>query len=113
MLIETNKKAQANPIESFPLGKLAIRGPRICGVEIDIDDAIEGHRGGPCSEHGDGDPDDLPRPGRPSAASIAPRKANGRAKSVCSNLIISSVVTSLFQKLRIRTSAYFHLWKTN
>ena len=33
--------------------------------------------------------------GQPCTASIAPTKANGRAKIECSNLIISSVVRSL------------------
>ena len=32
--------------------------------------------------------------GKPFAARIAPRKANGNAKSVCSNLIIANVVLS-------------------
>src|SRR6266700_4622889 len=36
------------------------------------------------------------RLGMPRAASIAPQRANGRAKTECSHLIISSVITALF-----------------
>src|SRR5882762_10406859 len=39
--------------------------------------------------------------GRPCAASTAPRKANGSAKSVCSILIISSVVPRLLKTFAI------------
>ena len=50
------------------------------------------------------------RVGRPPAASMAPHMANGRAKTECSHLIISSVVLMLENIRTLYCTVLFWLW---
>ena len=77
---------------------------RIARVDIGVHQAVERHGGRPRAHHRDHDPQDLPAETSGTAnpifakASSAPVSANGRAKTECSNLIMSSVSRSLRQK---------------
>jgi hypothetical protein len=82
-------------------------GAGIAGVDVGIQNAVEGHRSRPRAHHGNHDPDQLyaKSVGQlemafPNASS-APVSAKGKAKTECSNLIISSVSRSRFQKAMI------------
>src|SRR5687767_4805642 len=97
IVTETAKNAHAKPMLSLPVGnsRFAVRGfwPSISlsAIRLKVIAADRApniatviHR-------------TLSHEGRPSAASTAPRNANGSANSVCSNLIIRSVVRSFWK----------------
>ena len=81
-----------------PAGQRAVCGPRVSAVQIRIDQPVESHGRAPGPKHRQDNPKSGFQPGKPRAARNAPRKAKGIAKTVCSNLIISRTMNSLFMK---------------
>jgi hypothetical protein len=89
-------KAIANDVESFPDGNARLRvlgfnpSNRMSTIRLKVMAALRAPTIA-ATIHPICRPD-----GRPPLASTAPMKANGSAKIVCSNLIISSVIPSFF-----------------
>ena len=85
---------------------MALGRAAVSRVDIRIQNAVKGHRRRPCRYHRNHNPQEAaPKSGiwklASRNASKAPVNANGRANTECSNLIISRVSRSLFQKRSI------------
>ena len=53
-------------------GDVAGFGARVAGVDIGVEDAVEGHAGRAGADHGDDDPDELPGGAVDREAAVAP-----------------------------------------